>query len=89
MPTLLQINSTLNLGSTGRIAEQISLMAEAQGWNCYIAHGARYVNPSKIHSIQIGTKWGNILHAIMGEYLGMHGFGSVLATVMFIRKIKR
>ena len=41
MPTLLQINTTLNSGSTGRIAEQISLMAEDRGWNCYIAHGAR------------------------------------------------
>ena len=89
MPTILQINSTLNLGSTGRIAEQISLMAEVQGWNCYIAHGARYVNASKIHSIQIGTKWGNILHAIMGEYFGLHGFGSTLATYMFIRKVKK
>ena len=89
MPTILQINSTLNLGSTGRIAEQISLMAEVQGWNCYIAHGARYVNASKIHSIQIGTKWGNILHAIMGEYFGLHGFGSTLATYMFMRKVKK
>ena len=89
MSTLLQINTTLNLGSTGRIAEQIAIMAEAQGWNCYIAHGARYVNPSKIHSIQIGTKWSNILHAIIGEYLGMHGFGSTLATYIFIRKVKK
>ena len=87
--TILQINSTLNLGSTGRIVEQISLMAEVQGWNCYIAHGARFVNASKIHSIQIGTKWGNILHAIMGEYFGLHGFGSTLATYMFIRKVKK
>ena len=89
MPTLLQINTTLNFGSTGRIAEQISLMAEAKGWKCHIAHGARYVNPSQIHSIQIGTKMGNILHAIAGEYLGMHGFGSSLATYMFIRKVKQ
>lgn len=89
MSTLLQINTTLNLGSTGRIAEQIAIMAEAQGWNCYIAHGARYVNPSKIHSIQIGTKWSNILHAIIGEYLGIHGFGSTLATYIFIRKVKK
>jgi len=89
MPILLQINTTLNSGSTGRIAEQISLMAENKGWNCYIAHGARYVNSSQIKSIQIGTKFGNIIHAIMGEYFGMHGFGSTLATYRFIRKVKK
>lgn len=89
MPTLLQINTTLNSGSTGRIAEQISLMAEDRGWNCYIAHGARYVNSSQIKSIQIGSKLGNIFHAVMGEFLGMHGFGSTLATYRFIQKIKK
>jgi len=89
MPTLLQINTTLNFGSTGRIAEQICLMAEDQGWNCYIAHGARYVNPSRIKTIKIGTKYGNVLHAIKGEFLGRHGFGSTLATYRFIKEIER
>lgn len=89
MPTLLQINTTLNSGSTGRIAEQISTMAEEHGWNCYIAHGARYVNKSKIKTVKIGTKIGNILHAIMGEFLGLHGFCSSLATYFFIKKIKK
>lgn len=89
MPTLLQINTTLNLGSTGRIAEQISLMAETNGWDCYIAHGARYVNQSKIKSIQIGSKITNVMHAIKGEYFGMQGFGSTLSTYRFIKKIQR
>ena len=89
MPTLLQINTTCNSGSTGRIAEQISLMAEAEGWDCYIAHGARYVNKSSLKTIQIGCKLGNILHAIVGEYLGRHGFGSTLATYLFIHKVKK
>ena len=89
MPTLLQINTTCNSGSTGRIAEQISLMAEAEGWDCYIAHGARYVNKSSLKTIQIGCKLGNILHAIVGEYLGRHGFGSTLATYRFIHKVKK
>lgn len=89
IPTLLQINTTLNSGSTGRIAEQIALLAESKGWTCYIAHGARYVNPSQVKSFQIGTKVGNIIHAIMGEYLGMHGFGSTLATYWLTHRIKR
>ena len=89
MPILIQINTTLNSGSTGRIAEQISLLAQEYGWKCYIAHGARYVNKSQIESIQIGTKFGNVLHAFLGEFLGMHGFGSVIATWWFLRKVKR
>lgn len=89
MPTLLQINTTLNVGSTGRIAEQISDLAQIRGWNCYIAHGARYVNKSRHKSIQIGTKLGNIIHAVLGEYLGAHGFGSAIATYLFIRKVMR
>lgn len=88
MPTLLHVNTTLNSGSTGRIAEQISLMAEAEGWNCYIAHGARYVNKSQLKTIRIGSKLGNIFHAIEGEFFGLHGFGSTIATYRFIRKVK-
>ncbi|MCF2660286.1 glycosyltransferase [Parabacteroides distasonis] len=89
MPILLQINTTLNSGSTGRIAEQIALLAESKGWTCYVAHGCRYVNESKVKHIQIGTKIGNYIHAFIGEYLGLHGFGSVIATYIFIRKLKK
>ena len=39
MPKLLQINSVVNTGSTGRIAEQLGEMAMAQGWASYIAFG--------------------------------------------------
>lgn len=89
MPILLQINTTLNYGSTGRIAEQISLLAEKKGWDCYIAHGARYVNRSQFKSIQIGSKLENLIHAFLGEYLGDHGFGSTLGTYLFLKKVKR
>lgn len=87
MPTLVQINTTLNSGSTGRIAEQISLMAEHRGWDCYIAHGGRYVNKSHFKSIQISSKVDNIIHAFEGEYLGRHGLGSTLSTKKFLRRI--
>ena len=32
MPKLLQINSVVNTGSTGRIAEKLGEVAMAQGW---------------------------------------------------------
>lgn len=89
MQTLLQINTTLNRGSTGRIVEQVSTLAQNYGWNCYIAHGARYINNSNHKTIKIGSKLGNIVHAILGEYLGLHGFGSTIATYLFLRKVKK
>ena len=88
MPSLLQINATLNWGSTGRIAEQIALLAEKQGWSCYIAHGARYANVSHIMSFQIGSRTDNYLHAMKSTLLGMHGLGSSLATKRLIKIIQ-
>ena len=88
MPKLLHINTTLNTGSTGRIAEQILKMASADGWECYYAHGGRYVGKSEFHSIQVSSKWDNYLHAAEGEFLGRHGLGSVNATKRFVETLK-
>ena len=55
MPTLLQINSCANWGSTGKIAEQINQTAAVQGWKTYIAYG-RKVNSSLSELIHIGNK---------------------------------
>ena len=89
MPTLLQVNTTLNSGSTGRISEQISLLAEKKGWQCYIAHGGRYVNRSQLPTIQVSSKIDNIVHAIKGEFWGLRGFGSILSTRKFIRQLDK
>lgn len=88
MPKLLQINATLNLGSTGRIAEQIANAAEEKGWNCFLAHGGRYVGKSNYTSIQVSSKRDNYFHAFYGEFLGKHGLGSTRATVHFVERIK-
>lgn len=89
MPRLVQINATCNWGSTGRIMEQISILAEEKGWDCYIAHGGRYIRPSTQKTIQISSKLDNLFHAIKGEYLGLHGLGSILATKAFIHEIEK
>ena len=88
MPKLLQINTTLNSGSTGRIAEQISLKAKENGWDCYHAHGGRYVGKSQFPAIQVSSKLDNYFHAFMGEFLGLHGMGSMCATKRFVEKVK-
>lgn len=88
MPTLLQINTTLNSGSTGRIAEGIGLTAAADGWSSFIAHGTRYKNPSRLQSIEVGGWLEERIHG--GWYsllLDRHGLGSVGATKRLIRVI--
>lgn len=88
MPKLVQINATCNWGSTGRIAEQIGLLASEYGWDCYLVHGARYVHASKLKTIPVGTRRDDTLHAIKSKLWGGHGLGSVKATRQLVEKLK-
>lgn len=54
---LLQINVTANSGSTGRISEDIGLLAASNGWESYIGYGKRN-NNSKNKVIRIGKNIG-------------------------------
>lgn len=86
MPTLLQINSVVNTGSTGRIAEQLGQLAMEYGWESYIAYG-RQAMGSKSHLVKIGGKWGIRLHAIASLLTDRHGLFSKSATKRFLKQI--
>lgn len=86
MPTLLQINSTCNVGSTGKIAEGIGRLAIDAGWNSIIAYGRSY-SPSKSHIIKIGSKFSIYHHIFISRMFDRHGLGSVYATKQFIKLI--
>ncbi len=86
MPKLLQINTTANWGSTGKIAEQIGVCAMAQGWESYLAYGY-YINPSKSQIIKVGSKWGIRWHRKLARYWKGDGRGSILATRKLIKQI--
>lgn len=88
MPTLFQINAALNKGSTGRIAEQIGELAMRQGWEVYIAHGARYTNPSNLKTIQVVTKAEEKQHAMKSMLFDSHGLGSKNATKRLVERLK-
>ncbi len=89
MPTLLQIDSCLNTGSTGRITETIGRMAQNKGWECHIIHGARYANPpSSMHSIQTVSKVGEYIHYIKGLLFDNHGLSSKKETTIAVEQIK-
>lgn len=88
MPKLVQINATCNWGSTGRIAEQIGILALDNGWDCYIVHGARYVHDSRLKTIPVGTRREDTLHAIKSKLLGGHGLGSINATKHLVETLR-
>lgn len=86
MPKLLQINSVVNTGSTGRIAEQLGVLAISQGWESYIAYG-REARGSHSRLIKIGSKWDVNLHAIGSILTDRHGLFSKFATKRFLQQV--
>lgn len=85
---LLQINSTANWGSTGRIAEQIGDVAISLGWESYIAYG-RYANKSSSHLIKIGNKVDSAWHLLCSRLFDCQGLCSRKATKRLINQIEQ
>ena len=88
MPTLVQINTTLNQGSTGRIAEGIAQCAKRYGWNCYMVNGERYRNPSQFPSYMVSSKLEERLHYVISLLFDAQGLGSICATKKLIKKLR-
>jgi len=83
---LLQINVTVNWGSTGKIAEQINRLAQQKGWVTYIAYG-RYANPSDSESLHIGNSFYVYEHYLEHQLCDNDGLASRLATRRLVEKI--
>ncbi len=88
MKTLLQINTVVNYGSTGRIIEELGYTAYQNGWNSYIAYG-RKGRPYNSKLIKIGSDWDVILHGLQTRLFDKHGFGSRNATLQLIVQIDK
>lgn len=75
MPKLLQINTTVNTGSTGRIAEDIGKIAIGRGWDSWIAYGRG--NPeSSSNLIRIGNDLDMHIHGLGTRLFDNHGLAS-------------
>lgn len=85
---VFQISSELNVGSVGRIAEQIGEMVIAEGGESFIAY-ARESKPSKSHSYKIGAKFDVLYHVLYTRITDRHGFASKHATRRLIKKIQQ
>lgn len=88
MPTILQVNVTANIGSTGRIAEQIGKAAIAEGWSSYIAYG-RHAGASESTLVRVCTSFESRIHYHLSKLTDREGLFSYCATLRFIRKIKQ
>lgn len=85
---LLLLNATANTGSTGRIAEEIGLLAQHEGYEVRFAYGRKAVN-SKLSLIKIGNKWDMRLHGLKSRMCDAHGFGSEHATKALIKELEK
>ncbi len=88
MPKLLIINITCNQGSTGKISEQVGLMMKQRGWEVFLAHGTRRVNPSELSTIPFSSVKGEYFHALKSLLFDADGLGSTTATKRLVEKIK-
>lgn len=86
MKTLVQINSVVNSGSTGHIAENIGLLAQENGYKCYIAYG-RNDTKTDLIPLRIGNKISIIIHLIYTRLFDGQGLGSYFSTKKFLRKL--
>lgn len=90
---LLQINPVLRPNtSTGRIMQEIGETAIAAGWTSYVAYsrgrdGVRL--PCRSIKVPVGSRLSVALHGLLTRLFDMHGEGSRLATMRFIRTIRR
>lgn len=87
MPKLLQVNVVANLGSTGRIAEDIGLTVMSAGWDSYIAYG-RSARSSRSHLIKIASKKSIYSHVLITRLFDRHGLASARSTRNLINTIK-
>jgi putative colanic acid biosynthesis glycosyltransferase len=85
---VIQINTIVNSGSTGRITEDIGKVLLANGHESYIAFG-RGNRPSKSLLIKIGSEWDVYWHGLQTIVFDRHAFASKAATQKLIREIDR
>lgn len=88
MKKILQINTVINSGSTGRITEEIGQLAIKAGWKSYIAYG-RNERPSQSELIKVGNHWDNKIHGLQTRLFDKHGLASSRATNNFIKQIEK
>lgn len=85
---ILQINTSIKTGSTGRIASSLEFVLQNYGYNSVIAYGRKNQSSTPI-GIKIGNQIDFYNHVLKTRVFDRHGFASKRATRIFIDKIKK
>lgn len=88
MTKLVQINTAINCGSTGKIAEQIGVLASNNGWESYIYHSKRYSRRTSLIDITRGNLLDESIHYIGTLLFDKHGLYSKGLTKRLISSLK-
>lgn len=89
---LLQINPVIRTTtSTGRIMKEISDVAEASGWQSYMAYsrGRDGVPAGRSDLVPVGNIFSVAMHLLSTRLLDRHGKGSKASTRRFVRKLEK
>lgn len=84
---VLQINSVIDYGSTGRITRDLYNYLESKGHDCLIAFGRGNSTPG-YKTIKIGSSIDQKIHVLYSRLTDRHGFASKLATKKLIKQIE-
>lgn len=85
---ILQINTSVNYGSTGRIAEDIGSAIIRNKHESYIAYG-RINGGSSSNLIKIGSKNNIVFHGIISYLFDKQGLASKQATKAFVKELDK
>ncbi len=85
---VVQINTSVNTGSTGRITEEIGQALLDNGHQSYIAFGRTGGKQSQSAAIKIGSAFDQQLHGLQTRIFDTHGFGSKNATEKLVAELE-
>ncbi len=88
MPRVLFVNQSKNFGSTGKIVEQIGMLAESHGWEVRIAHSERYERNSHFKSLYFSSVFSEKWHALCSYLFDCQGLCSKRKTKFLIQRIR-
>ena len=91
MRKLLQINPVVRENtSTGKIMRELGELAQADGWECYIAYSRARdgVPPHSSHLVPVGNHLDLLFHWLATRLFDAHGLASRYATRQLIRRIR-
>lgn len=83
---LLQVNTVSNMLSTGKITNDLAVLAQRKGWETYIAFG-RSAKPGVSQEIRVGSMFNPYLHFASNRLFDREGLASRKATRAFLRQI--